>query len=139
MAIFKRIKMPCLPAVIQRQVLINVPRHYLPCLPHLHDKKYPIMLLFPQTTKKRIRRNVRNNSSLNTCAVHISADHLFFKHVGVDSESLTVAEMVYHVGMADKAFRTTDFNQDGGPGDGIGFVIAAVTVFKNDAAEGRWF
>ena len=70
--------------------------------------------------------------------MHISADHLFFKHVGADSESATVAEIVYHVGMADKAFRATDFNQDGGPGDGIGFVIAAVTVFKDETAEGKW-
>ena len=44
--------------------------------------------------------------------------------------------MVYHVAMADKIFRGTDFNQDGGPGDGVGFVIAAVTVFKEAQAEG---
>lgn len=53
------------------------------------------------------------------------------------SESATVAEMVYHVAMADKIFRATDFDQDGGPGDNIGFVIAAVTVFKDATAEGR--
>ena len=47
--------------------------------------------------------------------------------------------MVYHVGMADKAFRATDFDQDGGPGDGIGVVIAAVTVFKDETAEGKWY
>ena len=45
--------------------------------------------------------------------------------------------MVYHMGMADRAFRATDFNQDGGSGDGIGFVIAAVTVFHNEISEGR--
>ena len=45
--------------------------------------------------------------------------------------------MVYHMGMADRVFRVTDFNQDGGPGDGIGFVIAAVTVYKDEIAEGR--
>lgn len=56
--------------------------------------------------------------------------------MGSGSESATVAEMVYHVAMADKAFRATDFNQDGGPGDDIGFVIAAVTVFKDTEAEG---
>lgn len=95
---------------------------------------YIIVLL--QATSKRIRRGNRNNSSLNTCAVHIAADHSFFKHVGSGSESATVAEMVYHVAMADKAFRATDFNQDGGPGDDIGFVIAAVTVFKDAEAEG---
>ena len=50
--------------------------------------------------------------------------------MGAASVSTTVAEMVYHMGMADNAFRATDFNQDGGSGDGIGFVIAAVTVFK---------
>lgn len=102
------------------------------------QKTCRIILLLPQATYKRIRRGSPDDSSLNTCAVHISADHLFFKHVGADSESATVAEMVYHVGMADKAFRATDFNQDGGPGDGIGFVIAAVTVFKDETAEGKW-
>jgi len=56
--------------------------------------------------------------------------------VGSGSESVTVAEMVYHVAMADKGFRATDFNQDGGPGDDIGFVIAAVTVFKDPESEG---
>lgn len=55
--------------------------------------------------------------------------------MGAGSVSTTVAEMVYHIGMADKAFRATDFNQDGGPGDGIGFVIAAVTVFKEGMVE----
>ena len=69
--------------------------------------------------------------------MHIAADHLFFKHVGLSSERATVAEMVYHMGMADRAFRATDFNQDGGSGDGIGFVIAAVTVFHNETSEGR--
>ena len=69
--------------------------------------------------------------------MHIAADHLFFNHVGLSSERATVAEMVYHMGMADRAFRATDFNQDGGSGDGIGFVIAAVTVFHNDTSEGR--
>ncbi|XP_020621435.1 disintegrin and metalloproteinase domain-containing protein 10-like [Orbicella faveolata] len=44
--------------------------------------------------------------------------------------------MAYHVAMTDKAFRATDFNQDGGPGDDIGFVIAAVTVFKDAESEG---
>ncbi|KAJ7339636.1 Disintegrin and metalloproteinase domain-containing protein 10 [Desmophyllum pertusum] len=88
--------------------------------------------LMVQATRKRIRRS----SSLNTCAIHIAADHLFVKHVGSGSESATVAEMVYHVAMADKAFRATDFNQDGGPGDNIGFVIAAVTVFNDTKAEG---
>ena len=57
--------------------------------------------------------------------------------MGSGSESKTVAEMVYHVAMADKAFRVTDFNQDGGPGDDIGFVIAAVTVFNDSKAEGK--
>lgn len=56
--------------------------------------------------------------------------------MGSGSESVTVAEMVYHVAMSDKAFRATDFNQDGGPGDDIGFVIAAVTVFKDPESEG---
>ena len=56
--------------------------------------------------------------------------------MGSGSESATVAEMVYHVAMTDKAFRATDFNQDGGPGDDIGFVIAAVTVFKDSESEG---
>ena len=69
--------------------------------------------------------------------MHIAADHLFFKQVGLSSERATVAEMVYHMGMADRAFRATDFNQDGGSGDGIGFVIAAVTVFHNETSEGR--
>lgn len=67
--------------------------------------------------------------------MHIAADHLFSEDVGAGSVSTTVAEMVYHIGMADKAFRATDFNQDGGPGDGIGFVIAAVTVFKEGMVE----
>ena len=57
--------------------------------------------------------------------------------MGSGSESATVAEMVYHVAMTDKAFRATDFNQDGGPGDDIGFVIAAVTVFKDAESEGN--
>ena len=92
-----------------------------------------LMFFFPQDTSKRIRRS----SSLNTCAIHIAADHLFVKHVGSGSESATVAEMVYHVAMADKAFRATDFNQDGGPGDNVGFVIAAVTVFNDTKAEGN--
>ena len=69
--------------------------------------------------------------------MHIAADHLFFKHVGLSSERATVAEMVYHMGMADRVFRATDFNQDGGSGDGIGFVITAVTVFHNETSEGR--
>lgn len=56
--------------------------------------------------------------------------------MGSGSESATVAEMVYHVAMTDKAFRATDFNQDGGPGDDIGFIIAAITVFKNAESEG---
>ena len=45
--------------------------------------------------------------------------------------------MVYHVIEADKIFRATDFNEDGGPGDNYGFIIAAVTVFKDKAAEGK--
>jgi len=57
--------------------------------------------------------------------------------VGSGSESATVAEMVYHVAMTDKSFRATDFNQDGGPGDDIGFVIAVVTVFKDAESEGN--
>jgi len=94
------------------------------------------VILLLQATSKRIRRGNPSNSVLNTCALHIAADHLFFKHVGSGSESVTVAEMVYHVAMADKGFRATDFSQDGGPGDDIGFVIAAVTVFKDPESEG---
>ena len=45
--------------------------------------------------------------------------------------------MVYHVIEADKIFRATDFNEDGGPGDNYGFIVAAVTVFKDKAAEGE--
>ena len=107
-----------------------------------HPSIYSGMLAFShvivllQTTSERIRRDNPSNSSLNTCALHIAADHLFFKHVGSGSESATVAEMVYHVAMTDKAFRATDFNQDGGPGDDIGFVITAATVFKDAEAEG---
>ena len=56
--------------------------------------------------------------------------------MGSGSESATIAEMAYHVAMTDKAFRATDFNQDGGPGDDIGFVITAATVFKDAEAEG---
>ena len=89
-----------------------------------------------QAISKRTRRGNPDKSSLNTCTLHIAADHSFFKHVGSDSESATVAEMVYHVAMTDKAFRATDFNQDGGPGDNIGFVIAAITVYKNAESEG---
>ena len=48
-----------------------------------------------------------------------------------------MAEMVYHVIEADKIFRATDFNEDGGPGDNYGFIVAAVTVFKDKAAEGK--
>jgi len=94
------------------------------------------VIVLLQATSKRIRRDNPSNSVLNSCALHIAADHLFFKHVGSGSESVTVAEMVYHVAMSDKAFRATDFNQDGGPGDDIGFVIAAVTVFKDPESEG---
>ena len=67
----------------------------------------------------------------------MAADHLFLRNVGGGSERATIAEMVYHVGMADKLFRATDFNQDGGAGDDIGFVIAAVTVFQDGNAEGN--
>ncbi|PFX34886.1 Disintegrin and metalloproteinase domain-containing protein 10 [Stylophora pistillata] len=89
-----------------------------------------------QVTNKRVRHSNPSSSDLNSCTVYLAADHLFFKEVGSGSESVTVAEMVYHVAMADKIFRGTDFNQDGGPGDGVGFVIAAVTVFKEAQAEG---
>ncbi|XP_068693194.1 disintegrin and metalloproteinase domain-containing protein 10-like [Montipora capricornis] len=91
---------------------------------------------FIQVTSKRIRRRSPQNSSLNTCVVHIAADHSFFKNVGGGSERASIEEMVYSIGMADRAFRATDFNQDGGPGDGIGFFIAAVTVFTDVTAEG---
>ena len=89
-----------------------------------------------QVTSERMRRDNPSNSSLNTCALHIAADHSFFEHVGSGSASDTVAEMVYHVAMTDKRFRATDFNQDGGPGDDIGFVITAATVFKDAESEG---
>ena len=89
-----------------------------------------------QVTSKRIRRRSPQNSSLNTCVVHVAADHSFFKNVGGGSERASIEEMVYSIGMADRAFRATDFNQDGGPGDGIGFLIAAVTVFTDVTAEG---
>ena len=98
---------------------------------------HALLIVLPQATSKRIRRDNPSNSSLNTCTLHIAADHSFFKHVGSGSESATVAEMVYHVAMTDKAFRATDFNQDGGPGDNIGFVIAAVTVYKDAESEGN--
>ena len=111
------------------------------CCTSLHSLRdtlffHVLLIVLPQATSKRIRRDTHSNSSLNTCALHIAADYSFFKHVGSGSESATVAEMVYHVAMTDKAFRATDFNQDGGPGDGIGFVIAAVTVFKDETSEG---
>ena len=96
-----------------------------------------LLIVLLQATSKRIRRDNLSNSSLNTCTLHIAADHSFFKHVGSGSESATVAEMAYHVAMTDKAFRATDFNQDGGPGDDIGFVIAVVTVFKDAESEGN--
>ena len=110
---------------------------YFPLSTHagLLDFIYVIVLL--QATSKRVRRDNPSNSSLNTCTLHIAADYTFFKHVGSGSESATVAEMAYHVAMTDKAFRATNFNQDGGPGDDIGFVIAAVTVFKDAESEGN--
>ena len=83
-----------------------------------------------------MRRDNPSNSSLNTCSLHIAADHSFFEDVGSGSASATVAEMVYHVAMTDKRFRATDFNQDGGSGDDIGFVIKAATVFKDAESEG---
>lgn len=89
-----------------------------------------------QVTSKRVRHSDPGSSILNTCTVYLAADHIFFKEVGSGSERVTVAEMVYHVAMADKIFRGTDFNQDGGPGDRIGFVVADVTVFKDAQAEG---
>lgn len=56
--------------------------------------------------------------------------------MGKGSESTAIEEMVYNMGVADKTFRATDFNQDGGEGDGIGFFIAAVTVYTDVTAEG---
>ena len=56
--------------------------------------------------------------------------------MGKGSESTTIEEMVYNMGVADKTFTATDFNQDGGEGDGIGFFIAAVTVYTDITAEG---
>ena len=106
-----------------------------PILPSIYSGllAFISVVVLLQASSKRIRRA---NPSLNTCALHIAADHSFLKHVGSGSKSVTVAEMVYHVAMTDKAFRATDFNQDGGPGDDIGFVIAAVTVFKDAESEG---
>ena len=68
--------------------------------------------------------------------MHIVADHLFYEHVADRSEVQATAEMVHHVIEADKVFRATDFNQDGGPGDNVGLAIAAVTVYKDKSAEG---
>ena len=78
-------------------------------------------------------------SSRNTCLVHVAADHLFYKHVADDSEAQAIAEMVHYVLEADKVFRSTDFNQDGGPGDNVGLAIGAVTVYKDEEAEGLFF
>ena len=68
--------------------------------------------------------------------MHVVADHLFYEHVASKSEVQATAEMVYHVLEADKVFRATDFNQDGGPGDNVGVAIAAVTVYKDKESEG---
>jgi hypothetical protein len=44
--------------------------------------------------------------------------------------------MIFHIAEADKIFRSTDFNGDGGPGDNIGLAIAAITVYQDTVAEG---
>ena len=95
-----------------------------------------LLLTLQKVTKKRIYQRSPQNSSPDTCSVHIAADHAFFKHVGKGSESTAIEEMVYNMGVADKTFTATDFNQDGGEGDGIGFFIAAVTVYTDITAEG---
>ena len=95
-----------------------------------------LLLTLQKVTKKRIYHRSPQNSRPDTCSVHIAADHAFFKHVGKGSESTAIEEMVYNMGVADKTFTATDFNQDGGEGDGIGFFIAAVTVYTDITAEG---
>lgn len=77
-----------------------------------------------------------NKTIANTCPVHIAADHHLFKKFGKGSLDDTVAEMVFHIAEADKIFRSTDFDGDNGPGDNIGFTIAAITVYQDDSAEG---
>ncbi|XP_067056132.1 disintegrin and metalloproteinase domain-containing protein 10-like [Acropora muricata] len=99
---------------------------------HVNSLNYSLQ----KVTKKRIYHRSPQNSGPDTCSVHIAADHAFFKHVGKGSESTTIEEMVYNMGVADKTFTATDFNQDWGEGDGIGFFIAAVTVYTDITAEG---
>jgi len=78
-----------------------------------------------------------NKTIANTCALHIAADHHLFKKFGKGSLEDTIAEMVFHIKQADKIFRATDFDGDNaGPGDNIGFTIAAITVFQDDSGEG---
>lgn len=91
-----------------------------------------------QTSHRRTRavRLSDNSTDINTCTLHIAADHHFYKHVGKGSVDDTIAEMVFHIAGADKIFRSTDFSGDGGPGDNIGFRITAITLFQDAEAEG---
>lgn len=79
------------------------------------------------------KRNKRSTTTLQICEVAITADHLFFQHVGLNSVDKTVAEIVQYIQESDELFRRTDFNGDESP-DNVGFTIISIEIYQTENA-----
>ncbi|XP_067125818.1 disintegrin and metalloproteinase domain-containing protein 10-like [Centruroides vittatus] len=63
------------------------------------------------------------------CNIEIMADHTFVENFNRDRGTV-IAEMLYHVKVADRVFRNLDFNKEGAP-KGIRINVEKITVIEN--------
>lgn len=67
-----------------------------------------------------------------TCHMYLVADHLFFNVICQGNVEAVVAEMRYHISIADNTFRSTDFNGDG-TGDNVGLSLANIKIYRQES------
>ncbi|XP_023237841.1 disintegrin and metalloproteinase domain-containing protein 10-like [Centruroides sculpturatus] len=75
-----------------------------------------------------VRKSTLNNRKRLTCNLDIMADHTFVDAFDCDRATI-IAEILYHVKVADKVFRQLNFNED--VTKGIRLNVEKITIIEN--------
>ncbi|XP_023234712.1 disintegrin and metalloproteinase domain-containing protein 10-like isoform X4 [Centruroides sculpturatus] len=76
-----------------------------------------------------LRKSTVDEQNTLMCNIEVMADHTFVDHFNRDRGTV-IAEMLYHVKVADKVFRNLDFNKEDAP-KGIRINVEKITVIEN--------
>ncbi|XP_023237858.1 disintegrin and metalloproteinase domain-containing protein 10-like isoform X3 [Centruroides sculpturatus] len=100
------------------------------------NKLYRNLSNHKETWKSDVRNSKFNKRNMLMCSIEIMADHTFVDYFNKDRGAI-IAEMLYHMKVADKVFRNLDFSTVDAA-EGIKINVEKITIIENPNNPGYY-